>query len=311
MANYLLPHRSPRETFALLKESTLNCGRRVTDHEINDAIKNAKPSFVPRSRKERALDQIATSYTVPEKRWPDKNWELIDSISRKGERVADFEALSPDRADLDANEAIDLLWPNGNPNLCLAANGPEDAKTKPKTFWRSLPHGFNSYSLTVPSVMTASQGINKDGEYSSRCLGNTGPRGYLVIEFDFVPDEAGAPATPCGEILARMAGEEKPRYAPDLCAGIAIHMLSRGAPVSMAVFSGTKSIHLWHMVRGASNEALKPFFAEAHALGADPITWTKCQLVRMPGGIRFDKDPDKGIRQKVLYVNKKNLPAKA
>ena len=45
----------------------------------------------------------------------------------------------------------------------------------------------------------------------------------------------------------------------------------------------------------------------AVSLGADPATWTRCQFVRMPDGLR----PRAGawpVRQQVFHFNPHNLP---
>jgi hypothetical protein len=42
-------------------------------------------------------------------------------------------------------------------------------------------------------------------------------------------------------------------------------------------------------------------------LGADPATWTRCQFVRMPNGLRR-RPKAFGVRQPVFYFNPNNLP---
>ena len=44
------------------------------------------------------------------------------------------------------------------------------------------------------------------------------------------------------------------------------------------------------------------FFRYAVTLGADRATWTRCQLVRMPDGLRRNPDGSTA-RQSVLYWN--------
>jgi len=44
----------------------------------------------------------------------------------------------------------------------------------------------------------------------------------------------------------------------------------------------------------------------AVSIGADPATWTRCQLVRMPDGLR--REPGKERRQTVYYFNPEALP---
>jgi hypothetical protein len=74
--------------------------------------------------------------------------------------------------------------------------------------------------------------------------------------------------------------------------------LTAWAPLVMVVLSAGKSLHAWWSCRGVPEEKLRAFMNYAVALGADPITWTRCQLVRMPGGLR------NGVRrQRVIYFN--------
>jgi hypothetical protein len=119
--------------------------------------------------------------------------------------------------------------------------------------------------------MTAATGTSQNGEESSRCLDNTGSRRFLVVEFDT-------------GILEEHAA-------------ILLH-LGRFAPLALAVFSGSKSLHGWFYCAGMAETVLLDFFRSAVALGADRATWTRCQLVRMPGGTR-----DNGKRQTVHFFN--------
>ena len=102
-------------------------------------------------------------------------------------------------------------------------------------------------------------------------VSNTGPRRYLVCEFDQgTADEHAA-------LLAHLAG-----HAPLVC----------------AVHSGGKSLHGWFNVEGQDEEKTRGFFRYAVSLGADPATWTRSQFVRIPGGRR-----DNGKVQVVCYLN--------
>jgi hypothetical protein len=104
-----------------------------------------------------------------------------------------------------------------------------------------------------------------------RCLQNTGPRRFLVVEFDQ------------GDF--------------DQHAALLSH-LSGLAPLVLAVHSGNKSLHGWFYCEGQSQELIHRFFRYAVSLGADSATWTPCQLVRMPDGLR-----DTGVRQRVVFFN--------
>jgi hypothetical protein len=102
-------------------------------------------------------------------------------------------------------------------------------------------------------------------------------RRFLVVEFDFPADRFGVSTR-------------------DACASLLAH-LSRYAPLVLAVWSGSKSLQGWF------DEDSREFFEYACALGADPATWTRCQLVRTPQAIRWN-----GNRQTVEFFNPSNLP---
>ena len=104
-----------------------------------------------------------------------------------------------------------------------------------------------------------------------RCLANTGPRHYLVVEFD--------------------------QGSFDQHAALLWH-LRKFAPLMICVHSGGKSLHGWFFVADESEPVIEEFFRYAVSLGADPATWTRCQLVRMPDGQR-----DNGKRQRVVFFD--------
>jgi hypothetical protein len=83
--------------------------------------------------------------------------------------------------------------------------------------------------------------------------------------------------------------------------------LARLAPLVMVVHSGGKSLHGWFACQGSSEALQLRFMRYAVMLGADPATWTRCQFVRMPDGLR--RRPSAfGVRQSVFYFNPNNLP---
>jgi len=123
--------------------------------------------------------------------------------------------------------------------------------------------------------MSAATGLTKDGKESAHTLANTGPRRFLICEFDTgTPDEHAA-------LLIHLAG-----YAPLVC----------------AVHSGGKSLHGWFFVHGQPEEKVLKFFRYAVSLGGDPATWTRSQFVRMPDGTR-----DNGSRQAVFFLSFKPM----
>ena len=122
--------------------------------------------------------------------------------------------------------------------------------------------------------MCAVSGLTKDGRPSRHTLANTGPRRFLVCEFD--------------------------TGAADDHASLLLHLATL-APLVCAVHSGGKSLHGWFYVHGQPEAKVERFFRYAVALGADPATWTRSQFVRMPDGTR-----DNGKRQTIFFVNLKH-----
>ena len=154
--------------------------------------------------------------------------------------------------------------------LLCCARGVEHAETRPAGEFAGRLHEFTHL---VPSPMSALTGLTQEGRESCRCLANTGPRRFLVIEFDREPS------------LDRQA---------QLHFGLATH-----APLALVVFSAKKSLHGWYYVEGWLEAEAHKLHRLAVACGADAATWTPCQLVRMPDAMR----PDTGQRQSVYFWN--------
>lgn len=208
----------------------------------------------------------------PQRTWPAANEPLRQRIIAQadGAEVVDLWERSPTRLTddgPDAEELVDLLFP-GDPLLCCAESL-STAHTAPRESWRGK---LAELQFIVPSPMAAPTGVTQDGRDSPRCLGNTGPRKYLVIEQD--------------------------TGAQDEQAAVLLHLAQR-VPLALVVTSGNKSLHGWFCCRGASDTRLRAFFNYAVTLGADPATWTACQLVRLPEGTR-----DNGKRQAALFLNR-------
>ena len=147
--------------------------------------------------------------------------------------------------------------------------------------------------------MTARTGTTQTGRTSPKTNANTGPRQYLVIEFDFKPDERSEDARLLG--FAKQFGLNTTR---DICAALADH-LAQIAPLALVIWSGGKSLHCWHPCAGVPEEKLKTLFTYACTLGADPATWTPSQFVRIPCG----RNAKTMKRQEVLYFAPGLLPA--
>jgi hypothetical protein len=201
--------------------------------------------------------------------WPSLNCEQREAITTSGGGLVDLWETSPVRFEdnvVHTEQIIDATFP-GNPLLCCAATK-ATARTAKREEWRGR---MSQLQLIVPNPMTFVTGLNQSGEVSNRCLSNTGARRFLIVEFD------------AGTL--------------DQHAALLLHLAER-APLALTVFSGSKSLHGWFYCAGIPDEKLSRFFRYAVSLGADVATWTSCQLVRMPDGVR-----DNNRRQTVYFLN--------
>ncbi|MGA9780145.1 MAG: hypothetical protein WBS33_17935 [Verrucomicrobiia bacterium] len=239
-----------------------HCGREVTDTEIENAVSNSQ----------RVIEN-PTGQTQPGPRWPYRNEGRIESVVRDGPTFAQLADSSPFKWNDDARhteEIIDVLFP-GNPLLCA---GPKQSfsVTRTREEWRGF---LERQQFIVPSPMASVFGTTQEGKTSMRTLSNTGPRRFLVVEFDTGTFDQHA------AVLGHLAKYE---------------------PLVMVVHSGNKSLHGWFYTAGKPDETVEKFFRYAVSLGADPATWTPCQLVRMPDGQR-----ENGRLQRVVYFNPKEI----
>jgi hypothetical protein len=197
-------------------------------------------------------------------------------IITTGEGMADLFHFSPEyTTGHDAEGLVDSLFP-GNPWLCVA-NDQRRAITKRR---EDLRGRLGTMQFIVPNPMTGPNGKTQEGRTSARSLENTGPRRFLVIECDFKPEDTEGKTTP-----------------DDLCAGVILN-LARIAPLVMAVHSAGKSVHGWFSCEGQAEDKLRRLMRYAVSIGADRATWTRCQFVRMPEGLRAG-----GGRQYLLFWN--------
>ena len=266
VARQLHVHYQDKEELAkLLTAAVAGCGRAVSRREILDAITNsAACAWQPDAQ------NIPASRTIA---WPKPNQEQIDAIVHDGGGLVDLWVASPIRIEDNTSLSevvIDHLFP-GNPLLCCGASQ-SVFDTLPRADW----HGQLAHlQFIVPSPMTAITGLTKEGRSSKHTLANTGPRRFLICEFD--------------------------HGAADTHAAVLLH-LGRFAPLVCAVHSGGKSLQGWFFVAGQPEVKVEKFFRYAVSLGADRATWTRSQFVRMPDGAR-----DNGRRQTIYFLNFKPL----
>lgn len=243
---------------ALILAATKSCGRMVTNQEIKRAILNSGTSLrkgVPAERRR--------------PNWPRPNAEQIEAVVRDGARLEELKRQSPRKwgdSKPHTEEIIDVLFP-GNPLLCVARSK-YAFNTMPREMWRGRLAGRE---FIVPSPMSRVYGITRAGKQSKHALNNTGPRRFLVVEFD--------------------------QGAFDQHAAILLH-LAGFASLVMVVHSGSKSLHGWFYVDGWTEMRTEKFFRYAVSLGADPQLWIRSQFVRLPDGRR-----ENGKRQETVYFN--------
>jgi hypothetical protein len=273
----------------LLTQASSGCGREVPESEILAAIANSQAcAWQPHGKLESGRNQqpvsrpaSAETTSHPFSAWPKRNDEQIEAVVAASDvaGLADLWGASPLRPDWEephTEELIDALFPD-NPLLCCGKHINRDFGTGTREEWRGQ---LAAQQFIVPSPMTAEEGLKKDGGSSLRCLANTGTRRYLVIESDHGTVDTHA---------------------------VVLWHLARLAPLVMVVHSGSKSLHGWFACKGSSEALQLRFMRYAVALGADPATWTRCQFVRMPDGLR--RRPNAfGVRQPVFYFNPNNLP---
>jgi hypothetical protein len=261
---------------AVIREGSAQCGRPVPQSEVEAAVRTAyrAPWVLPSRR-----HSIPTrGPQLQPKTWPEPDTALITKVTSAGFGLADLWEASPVRLEDNLGHTeniIDHLFP-GDPLLCVAGKTPAGARTARRSEWRGqLEHS----AFIVPSPMSSPTGNTKDGRESPRCLENVGPRRFLVVEFD------------SGDL--------------DNQAACLLH-LGGFAPLVVVVHSGNKSLHGWFLVEGEPEDRVRRFFHYALALGADPATWTSCQMVRMPDGLR-----DNERRQTVFFLSLKPLACHA
>ena len=254
----------PKMAALLIREATADCGRYVDSREIQEAVRNAYRAV--------DLDGDVSILSVPRPAaWPAVNDEQVEAISLNGPGLRGLELLSPVRfnnSERHTENIIDALFP-GNPLLCCGGDK-NKFTTRSREEWRGR---MSAMPFVVPSPMSAREGLTTGGKKSARSLSNTGPRHYLVIEFD--------------------------KGSADVHASVLWHLATL-APLALVVFSAGKSIHGWLSCQGQPEEQVRKFMRYAVSLGADPATFTRCQMVRMPDGTRADGN---GARQSVHYFN--------
>ena len=259
VARVLHPFRESAEIIELLHAAT--AGEGVKRGEIERAVQRSKATAWKPGQPPHHVKQVFV--------WPKVNAEQREAVITSGLGLVDLWEISPVR--FEDNEShteqiIDSFFP-GDPLLCVGRSKCDFA-TRSRTEWRGE---LAVLQVIVPNPMTARIGKTQENKESAHALSITGLRRFLVVEQD------------SGTI--------------DEQAALLLHLAER-APLALAVYSGSKSIHGWFYCVGQPEESLRCFMRYAVSLGADRATWTRSQFVRMPDGTR-----DNGKRQTVFFFN--------
>ena len=209
-----------------------------------------------------------------------------------------------DPATLKTWPLLRALFPDRKTLLCV---GNDEASVV--VIQRDAELHPENLQFIVPNGMISFTGRNKEGFISSRTLSNTGPRRFLVIEFDFSYfDRSGRNRTIWYDTLHRLHAIG--RTPQDMCASLLseLSMSEQAAGVcrlALVVFSANKSLQGWFYVAGKTDLELRPFFTLAVTLGADRAMWNRHQLCRMPGGLRITGEPgeQRGKRQEIYFFD--------
>ena len=246
-----------------VRDSLINAHRWLSGTEVN--VDGAR-SLIPRKAK--------------------TDWTSVLSIVKAGDTLETMSAASGDIPP-DAASVLQAIY---NPEALLCC-GSEMSNARTQSLEEWLAEGLVDLRMIVPNPMSKAMGINQQGRTSARCLDNTGPRKFLLVEFDFAKGKS----SDCDSVIEIM--ETMGRTTSDMNAALHSH-LQQYLPLGMVVYSGGKSLHGWYPCTGIPEEEQARFLAYALSLGADPMLFTACQLARMPWGIR-----DNGNIQEVVYFN--------
>jgi hypothetical protein len=292
---------SPKEQVKTLYWALRDCGRALQPQEVEHTITN-----IGKKRD----GQAYTSYNKP---WPDPVLSEIDKIVCRGPwDLADRSPGDISNA-LSAHDWLQRLFPSRS-LLCVSqevvylssANLEPFISRRWHTRWVETWSGkyadiCDHSSLLVSNPAAFTWGYTMDRRRSTRCNTMFPSRLYLVNEFDFSEKSGDGKEDAIWAPLIRK-WKDRGISIRAACAALLWH-LARYAPLVLAVWSGGKSVHGWFNFASTSEETQRRFMEYAVAIGACYSTWTRCQLVRLPAGLRPN-----GNRQTVEYFNPTVLP---
>jgi hypothetical protein len=262
----------------LIQDAAANCGREVTECEIQNLLDGARDywSSYPKPKREPKLIFPNFDPALINKLEEIEEGYLLDSSPVRG-----LDILKPDWF-------INELFP-GDLLICVGkqrSSGKRiwyDCKTQKFKDFREGE--LATWEFIVPSYMTAKRGLlstskNKtkdqltEKDYGEHTSNNTGERMYLIIEND---------------------KHDKVKQERIL------YHFSKKLPLVCIVDSGGKSLHGWFNCAGEKEDKIMKILKEACRHGGDNKMRYKSQFCRLPNGKRST-----GEKQSVLYFDPEN-----
>ena len=249
-----------------------------TLHELAHKVRSALATSSAKGRgyllEKGDVTPPAAAPVDPRPKWPAPDPARIAAVVEDGPGALELWKRSPERLDVDdgsnAAEIVAALFPDPDTLLC-GGRSSREFTTQPRATLADSGR-LSEFALIVPAPMTARTGKTKDGRESEHTLENTGPRRFVVVEFD-----------------TGTADEHAAR----------LWHLGQFAPLALVVHSGGRSLHGWYPVGDSPPADVERFTRYAASIGADPALFrNRSQFVRLPGGLR-----DTGCRQSVFYWN--------
>jgi hypothetical protein len=160
------------------------------------------------------------------------NWKAVHGIVMSGCTLETLKSCTPEVPPDTASVLQSIYQPQ---DLLCCGEEMHSARTQSLSDW--LAGGLSGLRLIVPNPMTKAMGVNQQGRASARCLDNTGPRKFLVVEFDFALGKSAE----CDEIITAL--EKTGRTTADMNAALHVR-LQEYLPLGMVVYSGGKSLHV-------------------------------------------------------------------
>lgn len=217
--------------------------------------------------------------------------QIVAESFAGGSMLEELRRRSPYPIPDSTDETVRILYP-ADSIICVGRD-PGHVITAPLRNFT----GLEAKELIVPNPMSALRSVDAEGRKHTRCLANTGPRRFIVTDFDIKSTDKHGNPTMYYDLIQRWAA-----------AGVSVQdataalIMSLVGPLVMVTYSGNVSLQAWWFAAGEDESLdgrMRAFFETAVIYGADRAGWITCQLFRMPGGLRSSTNR----RQSVYYFN--------